>query len=163
MPEAGRRGGHTVGVLTRRIAAGEQPASISVRTGTLAAGAGFSGFLIGAGAGQLHWRAAALVMAASGQGGGLLATYDSDGNVRFREHTSESSQFAYAELVGDRPQRAGSRTTMGEDVVLRLDITPTGAGTSSLTLAAGAFSGGRCCRRRRAVVSLTSASSAASP
>src|SRR4051794_25302630 len=59
-------GGQTVGVLTRRVAAGDLTGSISVRTGTLVSDTGFSGFLIGAGAGALDWRAAALVMAPSG-------------------------------------------------------------------------------------------------
>jgi hypothetical protein len=39
----------TVAVLTRELVAGDQPARIGVRTGTLAPGQGFSGFLVGAG------------------------------------------------------------------------------------------------------------------
>ena len=62
----------TVAVLTRELAAGDQPGRIGVRTGTLAAGEGFSGFVIGAGGGRLDHRAAALVQGASGEGGGIL-------------------------------------------------------------------------------------------
>ena len=129
-------GGRTVGVLTRSIPAGNLSGSLIVRTGTLAAGAGFSGFLIGAGGGSLDWRAAALVMGASGQGGGFLAVYDNDGRVRFREHTAEVNQFAFAELpttarTGPQPAR-----TLGEDVTLRLDLMSSGSGRFDLTLTA---------------------------
>ena len=139
---ASRSGGHTVGVLTRQMATGDTAAAISVRTGTLAAGQGFSGFLIAAGGGQLHWKAAALVMAASGRGGGLLATYDSDGNVRFREHTNENSQFAYGELAATNRTGPAPARTLGEDVVLRLDIAARGGGLFDLTLSARRFGDG---------------------
>jgi alkaline phosphatase D len=62
----------TVGVLTRELR-GDRPARLRVRTGTLVAGAGFSGFLIGAGAGALDHRAAALTQGASGTGGACCA------------------------------------------------------------------------------------------
>ena len=90
----------TVAVLTRELAAGDRPARIGVRTGVLAGGEGFSGFLIGAGGGRLDHRAAALVQGASGEGGGILCTYEADGSVGFREHTDEARQFAYAPLPG---------------------------------------------------------------
>ena len=139
---ASRKGGHTVGVLTREIASGNTDAAISVRTGTLAAGAGFSGFLIGAGRGGLHWKAAALVMSASGEGGGLLATYDSDGNVRFREHTNENNQFAYAELAATGRTGPAPARTLSEDVVLLLDVTSRGGGLFDLSLSARRFDNG---------------------
>ena len=121
----------TVGVLTREVR-GDRPAQLRVRTGTLAAGPGFSGFLLGAGAGALDYRAAALTQGASGIGGGLLCTYEADGAVRFREHLNEKSQFAYAQLAAGT---AGPGRSSGEDVELRLDIAPAG-GTVRLTLAA---------------------------
>src|SRR5215210_7416474 len=43
-PELGAR---TVAVLTRELVRGTGAATVSVRTGTLSAGAGFSGFLLG--------------------------------------------------------------------------------------------------------------------
>src|SRR4051794_36512319 len=91
-------GGQTVGVLTRRVTEGNVSGALSVRTGTLATGQGFCGFLVGAGANALDWRVAAIVMAPSGHGGGLLATYDGDGSARARGHSSESGQFGYAEI-----------------------------------------------------------------
>src|SRR5438876_1217955 len=69
--------GRTVSVLTRELVAGNVAATIAVRTGTLAAGAGFSGFVVGAGGGALDYRAAALVMRAGGIGGGIFCTYGS--------------------------------------------------------------------------------------
>lgn len=129
-------GGRTIGVLTRSIGAGDTAGSMSVRTGTLAAGPGFSGFLLGAGGGVLDWRAAALVMGASGQGGGFLAVYDSDGQVRFREHTDEVNQFAFAVLRATGRSGPQPARTLGEDVTLTLDITSTGAGTFDVTLTA---------------------------
>jgi alkaline phosphatase D len=135
-------GGRTVGVLTRQIATGDVAGSISVRTGTLSAGPGFSGFLVGAGRGVLDWRASALVMAASGEGGGFLATYDSDGNVRFREHTDENHPFAFTELAATGRSGPAPARTLGEDVVLLLEIAPTGGNLFTLTLTARRFSDG---------------------
>lgn len=135
-------GGRTVGVLTRRLVAGGAAAALSVRTGTLAPGTGFSGFLVGTGGDALDWRAAALVMAASGQGGGLLATYDSDGQVRFRDHTSESSQFAFAELAATGRTGPAPARTLGEDVVLLLEIDPGGTDRFDLTLSARRYADG---------------------
>lgn len=135
-------GGRTVGVLTRQLVVGDSPGALAVRTGTLATGAGFSGFLVGAGGGALDWRAAALVMAASGQGGGLLATYDSDGQVRFRDHTNETSQFAFAELPAATRTGPAPTRTLTEDVLLLLEITPDGAGGFTLTLTAQRYDDG---------------------
>lgn len=135
-------GGRTVSVLTRKVAPGDMSGTITMRTGTLAAGTGCSGFLIGAGGGALDWRAAALVMGASGQGGGLLAVYDSDGQVRFREHTDEANQFAFAALTSTARRGTHPARTLKEDVVLQLDITSTGAGRFDLTLTATKTSNG---------------------
>jgi alkaline phosphatase D len=82
------------------------------------------------------------VMAAGGQGGGLLATYDSDGNVRFREHADENNQFAYAELPATPRSRPAPARTLIEDVVLALDIVPASAGSFDLTLTARRFDDG---------------------
>jgi alkaline phosphatase D len=126
----------TVAVLTRELAATDRPATIGVRTGTLAPGAGFSGFLVGAGAGRLDHRAAALVQGASGEGGGILCTYDSDGGVGFRDHTDERRQFAYAPLPGTRRSGPAPARTLDEDVALVLRIDPRGGGRFRLRLEA---------------------------
>ncbi|MGH3475225.1 MAG: hypothetical protein ACRDQD_00130, partial [Nocardioidaceae bacterium] len=94
--QPGNRLVRTVAVLTRSIAGA--PAEIRVRTGTLQAGRGYSGFLIGTGTPESHPLAAALVFTASGTGGGIFAVYDADGQVRFRDHTDEQNPFSYAKL-----------------------------------------------------------------
>jgi alkaline phosphatase D len=135
-------GGRTVSVLTRELVAGNVAATIAVRTGTLAAGAGFSGFVVGAGGGALDYRAAALVMRAGGIGGGIFCTYESDGHVRFREHADEKQQLTWPIIApssssGPAPARSGS-----EDVLLTLEIIPAGAGIFTLSLTARDFATG---------------------
>jgi len=129
----------TVSVLTREIVAGTAACTLRVRMGTLALAPGFSGFLIGVGAGELDYRAAALAYSASGTGGGLLCVYDTDGRVRFRDHTSESSQFAYTAL--GTPGTAGPARSTLEDVTLTLEIIPA-TGAFDLLLTARATSTG---------------------
>ena len=132
----------TVGVLTRSLQAGALAGALEVRTGTLSGGQGFSGFLIGTGAGALHWKAAALVTSASGRGGGLFAVYDSDGSVRFREHTDEARPFAYAVLPSRSRTGPAPARKVGEDVTLRLAFVPVGGGRSDLELTARRTSNG---------------------
>jgi alkaline phosphatase D len=98
-----------------------------------AGGGGFSGFLIGAGGGNLDYRAAALVQKASGIGGGLFCGFESDGVVRFREHTSEEKPLEYAELPSDESAPSSPRS-VGEDVELHLDILSTEHGKFELSL-----------------------------
>lgn len=126
----------TVAVLTRELLAGDQPGRIGVRTGTLATGDGFSGFLVGAGGGRLDHRAAALVQGASGQGGGILCTYEADGSVGFRDHTDEARQFAYTPLPGTVHAGQPRPRALDEDVELVLELTPRGQGRYRLRLQA---------------------------
>ncbi|SCL25392.1 alkaline phosphatase D [Micromonospora pallida] len=123
----------TVAVLTRELT-GAAPTRLRVRTGTLAAGSGFSGFLVGAGGGALDPRAAALVQGPSGEGGGLLAVYGSDGQVAFREHTDESRPFAFAVLPATVDTPAARPRTLDEDVELTLELTPADGGDLRLHL-----------------------------
>jgi alkaline phosphatase D len=116
----------TVAVLTRELVAGDRPARIGVRTGLLAGGEGFSGFLVGAGGGRLDHRAAALVQGASGEGGGILCTYEADGSVGFREHTDEARQFAYAPIAGTVHAGQPRPRALDEDVELVLEVVPRG-------------------------------------
>jgi hypothetical protein len=126
----------TVAVLTRELVAGDLPGRIGVRTGLLAAGEGFSGFLVGAGAGRLDHRAAALVQGASGQGGGVLCTYEADGSVGFRDHTDEARQFAYAPIPGTVRSGPARPRAVDEDVELVLELAPRGRGRFRLRLEA---------------------------
>ena len=149
----------TVAILTRQMVPGESSAHLRVRAEILApgAGGGFCGFLVGAGAGHLDYRAAALVQKASGIGGGLLCTYETDGQVRFREHTSEQRPHAYSELPSEPPSElmeAGVPDRPGApQVELRLDLAPQGRRRFELTLSAWNFQTGEilAARRRRDV------------
>jgi alkaline phosphatase D len=130
----------TVAVLTREVRSGAGSVHCRVRAGLMTdpGAAGFCGFLIGAGGGDLDYRAAALVQKASGIGGGLLCTYESDGRVRFREHASEAQPLEFAELPAEStPAKPAAR-----DVVLRLDLVPAGAGGFDLKLSAWDPQGG---------------------
>lgn len=134
----------SVSLLTYSLLSGSGSATIAMTTGTLATGAGFSGFMIGVGSGKLDYRAAALAQAASGTGGGLLCTYENDGRCRIRSHSSESSQLSYSVLAiaatGPSPAR-----TLSERVLLKLEIkaSPTGTvGRFLLTLTASRASDG---------------------
>lgn len=138
VPASGGRGVRSVGVLTRALRDGTGVAHLEVRTGTLRSGGGFSGFLVGAGAGAVDYRAAALVQGASGAGGGLLCVYEDDGNVSIREHTDENHQFAYAPLA--RSATAARSRAEDENVVLALDVVPDASGFT-LTMTAHDDSG----------------------
>ncbi|CAN5163181.1 hypothetical protein BH20ACT5_BH20ACT5_05610 [soil metagenome] len=77
------------------------------------------------------------MLSASGTGGGILCVYESDGRVRFREHTDEIDQFAYAEIPSTPggPANPPARSIV-ESVDLRLDITAAGPDTVTLVLQA---------------------------
>ncbi|MDX1981641.1 MAG: alkaline phosphatase D family protein [Bryobacteraceae bacterium] len=130
-----------VALLTREVRPGPSTATIKVRTGTIedAGGGGFSGFLIGAGAGELDWRAAALVHRSSGTNGGILCVLESDGKLGFRDHTSEDKPLEFAPLSSRASGQLPARKP-GEDIELKLDIAPQGTGKFKLTLSAGAAS-----------------------
>lgn len=115
---------NTVSLLTRGIEPGTASGSIRVDTGRInAKGQGYSGILIGAGAGDLDWRAAALVQRGSGIGGGILCVYNPKNNaVEFREHTNEEQPFEWGVLKSDsNPVEA---TAVDGPVELQLDILP---------------------------------------
>jgi alkaline phosphatase D len=111
----------TVALLTREMIAGGKNAFLSAKAHLLEVGGrgGFFGFLIGAGAGALDYRAAALVQKASGVGGGLLCVFESDGRVRFREHTSEETPLMYAPLASEELSRTDPLKA-GQEYLLRL-------------------------------------------
>ena len=141
----------TVAILTRELVAGAKSAHVSVRAGLLedAGDGGFCGFLVGAGGGALDYRAAALVQKASGTGGGLLCVYETDGAVRFRDHTSEDQPLAFAEKPAPTRTRRRARPAFaptlwrgrpskanGGEIILQLDIVPDAAGQFTVTLTA---------------------------
>ncbi len=84
----------TVHLLTRSLGPESGEFTLSVKSGPVkrpkkAGDKTWSGFLIGAGAGELDYRAAALVHHSAGQGGGILATMDATGLAVFRDMTKK--------------------------------------------------------------------------
>ena len=123
----------TVAVLTRELVAGDLPARIGVRTGLFAAGEGFSGFLVGAGGGRLDHRAAAMVQGASGEGGGILCTYEADGRRLPRAHR-RGPAVRLRPPPRHCPRRPTSPPALEEDVELVLELIPRGRGRLRLRL-----------------------------
>ena len=129
----------TVGVLTRELVGGSEPGHLRARTGVIdgAGDGGFSGFLIGVGGGELDHEAAALAGRSSGGGGGTLCTYETDGQVRFREHTDEENPIVYESLPPDETLDGDAATPPHEGGVrLSLDLLPEEGDRVSLVLKA---------------------------
>lgn len=126
----------TVSILTRELVRGKIPAFLAVHAGLVEdqGGGGFCGFLVGAGSGELDYRAAALVQKASGVGGGLICAYETDGQVRFREHADENHPLAFAEISAD--ERSSEGSSPSKNIVLRLEIVPQEEGFFQLKLSA---------------------------
>ncbi|MEZ5398185.1 MAG: hypothetical protein R2729_00865 [Bryobacteraceae bacterium] len=119
--------------LSRECKAGPGEVHLRVRIRRDAALLGFSGFLIGGGAGQLDWRAAALMLPPSGSNGGFLAVMAADGTLEFREHTDETQPLAYARIPSARAQAIPAL-----EIELRLDIVPsTTQGAYDVLLSSG--------------------------
>lgn len=126
-----QRVGRTVGVLTAEIR--NAPFDLTVRTGTLEAGAGLSGFVVGTGIPGEDARRRALLGPLSGTGGGLIAAVDQNGRAVFREHTQESEPLAWPLLESRASGNPPARST-GEDLTLRLSGRVVEKDVVSLTL-----------------------------
>jgi len=99
-------------------------------------GKGFAGFLFGAGAGRIDYRAAALVQLSSGENGGIMAVVDTEGRTSFREHTDEDNHAKYAEISSQTFK--GPTTYVGQPIELTLEIAQmAGSGVYYVTLIAG--------------------------
>jgi arylsulfatase A-like enzyme len=129
--------------LTRRLGAGDGEFTIGARVAfePPAGGDGAScGFLLGAGSGEVDFRAAALIHGAPGPGGGLLAGIGADGRLFFADNEAEGG-------IASPVAAAAIESALGE-LRLRLDAVPGGGGAYDLTLSAhDAASGaalGRC-------------------
>lgn len=122
----------TAAVLTTALEGPQY--TVSARTGTLVAGTGFSGFLLGIGEPGTDYRRAASVLGASGGSGGVLAVYGNDGVARFRNHTTESNPLGFPELSGSTRSGSGPVRTTSENVLLTLTSQTSGSGNVTLTL-----------------------------
>ena len=123
----------TVHLLTHELVDNGDGFSASIRTGMLgypstAEGDSWSGFLIGAGQGDLDYRAASLIHHYSGQGGGIIVALDDTGRLTFRSNEDEEEQDRYPELEriewdGNRVDRQGNQANW-EDLELHLQALP---------------------------------------
>ena len=98
---------------------------------------GYGGYLVGVGGGLLDYRASALAQKASGEGGGFWCGYEADGRIRFRDHTAESDPLGYRPLEAEaiESERPGFRN-LSDEVILQLDIEPSGTGMFDVRLVA---------------------------
>ena len=101
----------TLGLLTRAI---EKPGRKVKLEGvftplTGAKAKGFSGFLIGVGAGLLDYRAAALAQRGEGKNGGFMAVVSTSGEVAFRSHSSNEPQLTYEKWKADESNYAETK------------------------------------------------------
>lgn len=131
----------TVHLLTHRLGNDDGDFSLSVRTGSMdlidAERDGWSGFLIGAGEGELNVTQASLVHSNPGEGGGIIAGFDQKGQARFRVNTDDSRDPVYPLLSEAQNEDTSLRTRdEWEDIELRLTGTPNEDGTYRLTLVA---------------------------
>ena len=138
----------TAFVLTREVKPRPGKMELKVRTGLLnePQAGGSAGFLVGIGQGRLDYRAAKLVHHLSGEGGGILALFQSDGRCVFRDHTSESSPSSFGLLRAKQvPKEVPVRPSAGQEFELTLTAEPakSRAGHFDLTLAARSLATGR--------------------
>lgn len=116
---AGHRQLCTNAVLTHALTG--RPVQLQVTLEIAVEGAGFAGLCLGTGGPDADHRRAALVGTASGTGGGLLAVFDVEGSVAFRDHSDERAQEKYA-LLPTAQAAAGPAWIPGQRVTLVLDV-----------------------------------------
>jgi len=134
----------TVHLLTHQLNNQKDSFSVSVRTGILGKiwdknGDSFTGFLIGAGGGNLDYRAASLIHHFSGEGGGILAVLNENGALGFRSNNNSNEIDTYPELplasTDGKNYSRNSYIVNWEDIQLKLKAIPLNEGQYLLTLA----------------------------
>ncbi|NRA96547.1 MAG: hypothetical protein HRU14_10105, partial [Planctomycetes bacterium] len=123
----------TLHLLTRRLT-GAGGFTTSVRLGGEGgASSAHAGFLIGVGGDALDWRAASIVHQWPGRGAGYYAGVTPDGRVFFEDREQAQVRVQRAEGSSEGQGLAG--------VVLKLEVTPAGAGRLRMALSAASSSG----------------------
>jgi len=121
----------TVHLLTCSLGRARGGFRMSVRTGLIDGGENLSantwaGFLIGAGRGEVDYRAAALVHHMPGRGGGLIAALNGKGEVVFRDNGNPKKKVLYPLLKVQSREGTGAPLGPDSDVDLRLEAVPAG-------------------------------------
>ena len=96
--------------------------------------AGFGGFLLGAGQGELDYRGAALVHARAGTNGGFLAVIDENGELSFRDFSSQDKPLEFERIA--RSETSGNRPVGGSEIILDCHIDPVEGGRFDVRLVA---------------------------
>lgn len=122
----------TVSWLTRPLTNANGPARLTMTLGQLEKGPGFAGFLLGVGEGQLDYRGAALAQRYAGEGGGLLALIDHEGQLSFRDFSNPDNPLEFERLSAGRGQ-AGA---LPDQVQLECTLVPAGSRAFDLRLEA---------------------------
>lgn len=109
--------------------------TMSVRTGLIEEGSlkenSWSGFLLGAGSGEIDYRAAALVHHSPGKLGGIIAGVDGKGRAAFRGNYDAAG---HKKLKATSIEGKGFAGKKHEDVELRLSLKPSENGGCDITL-----------------------------
>ena len=105
--------------LTNQHAAGRLSVNISSLTPNKA---GFCGFLLGVGKGELDYRGAALSQRAAGVGGGFMAVINQNGELSFRDFSNADKPMAYEVL--DRTGTASIGKITDREITLDCHIDP---------------------------------------
>ena len=126
----------TVHAITREVTGKPAAFSLSVRISSElpVSSACRVGFLVGAGAGLLDYKAAALVHSSSGKGGGILAFLElgPQSRLTFRTNSNEYSAREYAELAGSGVEKRIDFSS-GKEYLLNFTALPA-AGKNSYDL-----------------------------
>ena len=125
----------TFSILNRFLNTTHQPARISATVGNITPNkAGFCGFLIGAGAGELNYKGSALTQRASGVNGGFMAVIDANGELSFKDFSSTESTLNYERIK--RSHILPNGTIKHKKITLDCHIDPVSNGKFDVRLVA---------------------------
>ncbi|NVK26106.1 MAG: alkaline phosphatase D family protein [Gammaproteobacteria bacterium] len=115
----------TVSVLTRRLSTQKGSARVRVKLGQLEPNKqSFAGFLLGVGQGELDQKGCSIVQRCSGTGGGIMATINSNGQLAFKDFSSNTDTLNYKTLESASPN---SQFKPNDAYYLDCQIEPNGA------------------------------------
>ena len=114
----------TFSLLSRFLNNTEGKARLTATVGNLTPNKqGFCGFLLGAGAGELNYKSAALTQRASGTNGGFMAVVDNNGQLSFRDFSDTDTTFDFKQLTQSKIQQ--QKKFNARAIVLDCQIEPT--------------------------------------
>ena len=126
----------TVSLITRFLADGHAPGRVSAKVGLRDSDKqGFCGFLLGVGRGELDYRGCALVHSRAGTNGGFMAVIDHDGELSFRDFSSQDAPLAFEKL--DRTGSGDAGPVGRRSINLDCHIDPVADGRFDVRLVAG--------------------------